>query len=430
MRPAARTTWVMWAMFCALCFVPAGLDDATAQELTPGERPPRDRSHDLCVALILPLDKGPLKDLSTQLMVVAEMAAIESYLRVKIYDSGKEDEDAVEALQKAYEDPEVIAVIGPLGLTSSRKVAAALHSAPVPTFTLNSDASLDDLHPYMRRVRPSPQAYARAMAREAYTTQNVRRVAILVPDHDYGKQAALAFGQTFTELGGELASVVPYDPESKDLRKPLKAIAGQLAYVGKRRKVGTRRASKEGYIRNSGRKTIDFDALFIPDFHPTVAKLLPLLPIAGMQSGAGEGKGKAVTLLGMPSWHGSSMRVTEAHAAGALYFDPFGGAHSGGVAEEFVLLFESETGRTPVDLEAELFDIVNLIGSITRRATRKPGVALDPEKRRAYLLESLPSPKAPWYGVCGGWAYREDGALERTFTLFEFDVDGEVIPLD
>lgn len=403
---------------------------AQYEEEDPLEAPPRDRSHDLVVALVLPMSKGPLKELSTQLLVVAELAAQSSYLRVKLFDSGTEDEQAVQALEQAYADPSIIAVIGPLGLKSSRRIASALATSPIPTFTLHSDPSLDGLSPYLHRMRPAPQAYARAIAHEAYTAQGVRRVAILVPEHDYGQHASLAFAREFTRLGGELASVVPYDSESKDLRKPLKAIAGRLAYVGKRKRVGKKRASKEGYIRNSGRKTIDFDALFIPDFHPTVAKLLPLLPVAGMQSGAGEGKGEAVTLLGMPSWHGSSMRVTEAHAAGALYYDPFGGSHSGGVAEEFMLIFESETGRIPVDLEAEIFDVMNLIGSLNRRALRTPSVAMDPQKRRDFLVKSLPSPKAPWYGVCGGWAYGNGGGLERTFSLFEFDVDGEVMPLD
>ena len=404
-------------------------EDSSASTSTTSER---DRSHDPCVALLLPFsDRGDLSKISGQLAEVAEFSARGAYLRLKLVDTGVGEEKLLDALKSAYQDPCVIAAIGPLGQKSSRRLATSLRKYPLPTFSLLADETIDGLSPYLHRMRHDPREYARAIAREAYSNRHVRRVAILVPPHDYGQRAALAFSETFIELGGELASVIPYDPESKDLRKPIKALSGKLAYLGKRKKAGKRRADRDGYITVSGRKKVDFDALFIPDFHPTVAKLLPLLPVGGMQSGSGEGKGKSITLLGMPSWHGVSMRKTEAHAAGALYYDPFGGSHSGGRAEEFVLMFETELGRLPVDIEAEVFDIIQLIGANWRATSRNPSASSTLQKRRDSMIRSLPRPKKPWFGVCGGWAYdHQSGELERELNLFEFDIDGQVMPLD
>ena len=392
-----------------------------------------EREGDPKIALLLPL-QGDLEGVSAQIIATAELAAQGASLRLEVISSGEDEAQAAEALALAYHDEEVIAVIGPLGLTSSRRVAATLASHPIATFTLQSDESLDGISPYLFRARPSPEAYARAIAEEARRRRGIERVAILIPDHDYGRRSAVAFAEAFVDLGGELSAVVPYQSKTKDLREPLKALSGQSAYVGRaRRRVGKRRADSHGFVSVGRKKTIDFEALFLPEYHPTVAKLLPLLPVAGMQSGAGEGSGVAVTLLGMPSWQGASMGVTEAHAAGALYYDPFGGEQSGGAAEAFTLQFESETGRTPVDLEAEVFDLVHLIGALIHRGARASsasGTALNLQRRRDLIATSLPSPALPWRGVCGDWAYGEQGALRRELRLFEFDTDGEVMPLD
>lgn len=417
---------------------PADASYSIEDEDAPGgegdsSRSARDRSHDPCIALLLPFKqkRSDLGAISGQIAEVAEFAARGAYLRIKLFDTGDEEKQLLDALQRAHEEPCVIAAIGPLGFKSSQRLATGLRAHPLLAFSLHADESLDGLSPTMFRMRHSPAAYARAIAREAYTTHSVRRVAILMPTHDYGKEAALAFGQAFTREGGELAGLILYDPEEEDLRKPIKALSGQYAYIGPRDRAGKRRADRDGYVRVTSKKTIDFDAVFIPDFHDRVSKILPLLPIAGIQSGAGEGSGKPVTLLGMPSWQGASMRVTEAHAAGALYYDAFGGEHSGGLAEEFVLMFETELGRKPVDLEAEIFDVVHLVGSLWRTTSRKPAIASDSVRRRTTILSLLPRPERPWHGVAGGWAYEEEGgAFARTMSLFEFDIDGEVIPLD
>lgn len=407
---------------------------ASALGLSPGSAfaQPLDTTRTLpLIGLLVPLS-GELGAVGEQLVDAATLAAKDARVDLEVVDSASDPGKASAAVEKLASDPRLVGIIGPLGARTSRAAAARASHAAVPLLMLASVERTEFVSNWVFRLRLSPGELGAMIAREAATKLEIDTAAVMFPGNDYGDQAALAFVQTFTEQKKKIAAAVRYNPELEDFRKPLEELVGRKLWVGRGVKVDGRRGDRDGYVSLKGApargKGVDFQALFIPDFHTRVSKILPLLSTAGMQSGAG-GKGVAVQLLGMPGWHGEQMRLTRAHAAGALYFDPYGGENTGGRAEEFALLFESNTGRRPVDLEAEVFDAISLLA---RTASKHWSLTGKPDIRavRTKIVADLPGPKRPWRGVCGDWAFDARGTPTRGLSLYRFDVDGAVMLVD
>ncbi|MEC9441914.1 MAG: penicillin-binding protein activator [Myxococcota bacterium] len=407
---------------------------AAALGLSPGsafaQAPDTSRTLPL-IGLLVPLS-GDLGAVGEQLAEAATLAAKDARVDLQIVDSASDPGTASKAVASLAGNPRLVGIIGPLGARTARAAAASARHAAVPLLMLASVERTEFVSNWVFRLRLSPGELGAMIAREAAEKLEIESAAVMFPGNEYCEQAALAFVQSFTSKKKKITAAVRYSPELEDFRKPLDELVGRKLWVGRGVKVDGRRGDRDGYISLAGApaigKGVDFQALFIPDFHTRVSKILPLLSTAGMQSGAG-GKGVAVQLLGMPGWHGEQMRLTRAHAAGALYFDPYGGENTGGRAEEFALLFESTTGRRPVDLEAEVFDAVTLLA---RTASKHWSLTGAPDIRavRAKVVADLPAPKRPWRGVCGDWAFNARGTPERTLSLYRFDVDGAVMLVD
>jgi hypothetical protein len=122
--------------------------------------------------------------------------------------------------------------------------------------------------------------------------------------------------------------------------------------------------------------------------------------------------------------------MTGAHAAGAIYPDPFVGPAEGGKAGSFARMFEEKTGRRPVILDAEAFDVAWMIGTAAKDVWRRTS-GVEPDKRaevrRRNLRRSIVD-GAPGAGVTGQLRFGASGEPVRELELFEFDVDGEVTP--
>jgi len=293
-------------------------------------------------------------------------------------------------------------------------------------FTLHGDPDINRVGPWVHRLHVGPEEQARAMVRGARSVMRLERAAILYPETAYGEVAAMAFGQAWLADGGVLAGVSSYPERTTDFRRPLGALTGLYAWVGDDR---DRRKSpgRAGYARSGRKPVVDFDALFVPDYHARIARVLGFLPGAGIQNGEG-GDGVAVQLLGLSGWHGDTMTLTGSMAAGAVIVDVFAGEAGGGRAESFAREFGSRTGREPSDVEAEAFDGATMLGMMMRDVARKGADSWQTHGRRT-LVEQLHAMKS-WRGVCGEVRFLPDGTPERELPMFRFDMDGAIAPLD
>ena len=366
---------------------------------------------------------GEYAPLGKQLVQAAQLAARETNARVIVADTGGEPQKAIEAIATLAADPAVIAIVGPIGQRESRAAASAAQRFGVPLFTLATTETVNQTGGWVFRVRTSPAEQARAMATVAREQLGLKTTAILYPKNSYGSEAALAFAHEFLRRGGKVAAVANYPEDTTDFADVLDVIGGKKVYLGKKGTVDRWKTDASGFAQIRRRPEIDFEALFIPDFHGRVARVLAFLPLAGIQNGNG-GEGVAVQLLGLAGWQGKSIELAGGAAAGSLYLDTFAGESAGGRAEEFSRTFEQHTARRPVDIEAETFDIVWLLASLAPGAL---ATAKDADVARASLVRALPRDDA-WTGVAGALRFDRDGAPRRDPRVYRFDADGLVAP--
>jgi ABC-type branched-subunit amino acid transport system substrate-binding protein len=292
-------------------------------------------------------------------------------------------------------------------------------------FTLSTAEDTNRGGGWVFRVRSSAAEQAAAMASVARGDLKLKTAAIVYPKTAYGREAARAFARRFSAEGGTITIVANYPEDTTDFRDVLDVIVARKVYLGKKGTVDKWRTDAHGFARIGNKPTVDFQGLFIPDFHNRVARLLPFLPLAGIQNGEG-GEGVGVQLLGLSGWQGTTMEFSGGSAAGALYLDTFAGEAAGGRAEEFSRTFESATGRRPVDVEAETFDIVWLLGTLSSSAVDAAGGEVA-EGGRAALVRRLPR-KSKWVGVAGPLMFGRSGEPLRAPRIYRFDAGGFVAP--
>lgn len=405
---------ILWS-WPALAFSQTSSEDASPQT---GAR----------LGVVVPLS-GPFAPVGRQVAEAARLAATEQGVELILHDSEGLPERAIEAVKALSGDPRVVAIVGPVGQRESQAAAGMAGRVGMPMFTLSSVETVNLGATTVFRARQSPAEQARGLARAARELYDLERAAVFFPANDYGRGAAIAFVETFQEKGGKVVAAHDYAPDTTNFTHPLSVLVGEKAHLGHGRgsaplKAGKRQADRDGNVPARNQPVIDFDALFIPDFHGNVARLLPFLPGAGIQTGESP-EGVALQLLGLAGWQGDRMAMTGAHAAGAIYVDVFVGRDEGGAPESFALRFEDALGRPPVDLEAETYDLVVMLSQLIKRVDASSVTGLE---RRIALVEQARQMK-DFKGVCGGLAFGSQGEPLRPTRLFRFDVGGAVVPL-
>lgn len=363
---------------------------------------------------------GEYAPVGNQLVEAATLAARDVGIKIVVADTAGTPEGAALAV-RSLEERGVTAIVGPVGRRESSSAAAVAQRLSVPLFALGGDRKIEAAKGWVFRARWSPAEQARAAAEMAFKRHDARKAAVLFPENEFGREAASQFVQRFTELGGVVASAGSYDEDTTNFEWPLRELVGETTRVGRGERIGKRKGNRFGFISASRKGKVEFDTLFIPDFHGRVGRLLPFLPTVGIQNGDA-GEGRAVTLIGVAGWRGKSMELSKGVASGSYILDTYGGESVGGRSEEFARTFEAATKRRPTSVEAETFDLVWMLGSIMNdiAASKKPS-------RRANLVRALPRERV-WKGVAGGLRFDPNGGPVREPLELRFDVDGQVVP--
>ncbi len=359
------------------------------------------------VGFLAPLT-GEYRALGRQMVDAAQMAATEQNAMLLVEDTLGEPEGALKAVDRLIARKAQIAV-GPVGVRESVTAAGWTSRNALPLISLCSDPSVVSA-PLVSRWRLSPFEQAQQLVGLVGGT----RAAVLAPDSEYGRAATDGFVTTWKSAGREVSQVAFYSEEKPDFRRALDEITGTRKFLGVGKSLDEKKADKFGYITTGKRRQIDFDVLFIPDFHTRVSRILGYLSTVGIQDGDG-GSGVAVQLMGLGGWRGKTMELTGGKASGALILDTYGGVDDGGRAEEFDRAFEAATSRQVTSFEAEVFDAVYLASAAARLRPAAAHIA----------LRSL----IPWTGVAGEVGRRPDGSMRRIGRLYRFDVDGRVVPV-
>ena len=177
------------------------------------------------VALLLP-SEGPLAPAARAILdgvMAGYFADAAQRPNIQVYDSGISPESALAAYQLALSDG-AERVLGPL----QREQVTALFQAKeplVPTLALNF-AEMPVLPPrgsLQFALLPEEEAVAAA---ERMHQMGLKRVAVLVPDDDFGHRTADAFTVRFSALGGSVGERAFFPPQDTDQSSAISAALG------------------------------------------------------------------------------------------------------------------------------------------------------------------------------------------------------------
>ncbi|MEB2345832.1 MAG: penicillin-binding protein activator [Deltaproteobacteria bacterium] len=374
-------------------------------------------------------------------VVAAEEAAPAGGLRVVVRDSGGTAAGAAEAVRALAAEPDVRAVVGPLLTEEVQAAADAAQETGLPLLALTRHESVVRPGAGVFRLALTRRMEAESLAEYAVGSRGLRRIAILYPKDDYGREFEELLWQAVEARGGRVVGVAGYVPGGRDLAAPIRSLVGwSLLSEDQRARLAARdaelaRAAAAGTLPAAGAAAtaagaglapatargaqplsgagfavtdpdanelppiVDFDALFVPDAPDMVGALVPQLAEQGVDG---------VVLFGPSAWHHPALlRDGGTRLEGAFFTSSFDAAHPAALVQEFDRRYASAFGEEPTVFAAQGFDAANLVALQLARG------ASDRESLRRSLLATELYP-----GVSGPTTFDPDGnARKRPFLL-------------
>ncbi len=349
-----------------------------------------------------------------------ETAAPGAGLRVMVRDTGGTPDGAVEAVRALAEQPDVRAVIGPMLSEEVQAAADAAAAAGVPLLALTRHESVANAGAGVFRLSLTRSMEAEILADHAVRDLGLRRIAILYPKDDYGREFEALLWQAIEARGARVVGVASYPPGARDFTDPIRQLVGwTLLDDGQRARLAQRDAERAAGSANdraavplSGRgfgssdpaedalpPVVDFDALFVPDAPDMVGVLAPQLASQGVED---------VVLFGPSAWHNAELlRRGGTRMEGTFFTSSFDPAYPAPLVQEFVRRYRDGFGEEASAFAAQGFDAANLVVlQLLRGATDRTGV------RDALLATEL------YPGVSGPTSFGGDGnARKRPFLV-------------
>ncbi|MFW5989184.1 MAG: penicillin-binding protein activator, partial [Desulfosudaceae bacterium] len=229
-----------------------------------------------------------------QKLAASDRAAGEekSPVRLVIRDSGSDPEQAVQGVRELLEE-KVAAIIGPL--VTSREALAEAQENNVPIIALSREDDITEIGDYVFRNFLTPKMQVRSLVSYACGEKGWRRLAVLFPDEQYGREFAHTFWDEILRYDAEIVGFESYDPEYTDFADSIEKLVGLYYPVPEDLEEAHEKYLDELGINPETEETgqellligeileeepeeeppaiVDFDALFIPD-GPTKAKLI------------------------------------------------------------------------------------------------------------------------------------------------------------
>ncbi|GAK34798.1 putative protein [alpha proteobacterium Q-1] len=354
------------------------------------------------IALLVPLS-GPAADVGAALRDAAALALFDAYdprLRLLPFDTAGTAEGARLAAQQAV-DQGVSVVLGPLLAASVQAVAPLLRQSDIPLLGFSNDQRVAGDGVYLFGFMPD-QDVERIVS---YAIgRGLGRLAGLIPSSPYGDRILQHFGPLVQEAGGDLVSLIRYEPETDALDAPVKILAhydqrraAYLAEVKALEALGDD-LSNEILKRLKTKEALGplgFDALLIAQGDPLLRSLGPLLPYYEIDP-------QTVQFLGTGLWDEPSL-VREPPLRGAWFPAP-----EPSVPRAFLARFEQAYGRPAPRLATLGYDGMALLATLARNPVQS-------ERFEAAAFED----RAGFSGLDGAFRFGSDGIVERNLAILE-----------
>ena len=285
---------------------------------------------------------------------------------------------AVEAARKLIFQDNVQAIIGPATSRTALAVAPIAEAARVPLITPTAtQPEVTAGHQFVFRVAFSNEFQGQILAEFAHHSLQLERAAVLYDvTNSYNRGMAEIFQSAFTELGGQIVSMEPYQVGETDFRPMLSRIDAAGA-----------------------------ELILLPNF--TTDVLLQAQQVRAL--------GMAALLLGSDSWEWQRLALEPA-LEGAFFSNHFNPEADNPASQPFVTAYQSRYNQLPTGGAALTYDAFQLLFMAMTGQAALEAVAI--QEGLAAVTE--------FRGVTGIMHY-DDGRRDprRSAVILQF-VDGQV----
>lgn len=311
-----------------------------------------------------------------------------------------------------------VALLGPIGELESRAVIATLPTGSPPLFLLAGVDGLEDPSRGVYRLRTSPADQAAALVafvEDQWASEAPPTFAVLAPEDGYGREAALTFVDEAGGGGGTTLRAAFYEVDEPDVGAAVEVLAGtqsvRLAPPADPWRTPPRTRLSDG----GDRERPDF--VFVPDFGPQIAAILPHLRFARWLTDSAD---TSVSLLGLSGWASEALESVGDLAAGARFTQVFDMDDLRGIAEGYALEYRVRFDEDPTDFDAQTRDAAAFVLEAVVAAVGDPS---------ADAVENAAIGRGPFGGVCGDMWISASGGVTRDIGIWEVDGAGRRYPV-
>jgi branched-chain amino acid transport system substrate-binding protein len=333
---------------------PNSPETAAAQRLLAGNK--------IEVGCLLPLT-GRFSDIGFRVQRGMDLAAHKTSLELLYRDTATNPATAAELTQKLAQDPNVLAIIGPLSSTVAQSAAQAAQNASISLIGLSQKDGLTQTGNLIFQAFLTPRQQVHALVSYAMS-KGIKRFAIFYPDSPYGNTFSQDFQNEVSAAGGELAGQASYNPSSQEFGSTLAALASSL------------KPAPAGTPENL--------ALFIPDDAATVAAIAAAMNVSPL---------KGTQLLGTNLLHHANLGQPQMTAMEGIVFpDAFFAGDPNPAVQKFVAAYQQKYGTKPDYLAAQGYVVLRLMARLAEHRQALSRTSL-PQQLQALK----PTPDLPWF---------------------------------
>jgi len=312
------------------------------------------------VGALLPLS-GEFTRIGGKVKQGLELAAQDRGVDLVFRDTHNDPGAVPGLVQQLAQDPNLLAIVGPLTSGVAQAAAEAAQAQGVPLIALSQKAGLTQVGAYIFQAFLTPPQQVRGLLSQTVGPLGLKRYAVLYPDSPYGHTFSEAFQEELATQGGELVAQETYLPGTRDFSGALTALWG-----------------------GAGAGATPFQALFVPDDAAAVAAVASQLqPFS--QAG--------VQLLGTNLLHARGLPPEQLQALeGVLFPDAFFAGDPNPAVQQFVAAYRQKYGENPDYLATQGYVAGRLL--VRLAGSGKP-LARAQVPQQLLALSSLP--EVPWF---------------------------------
>ena len=315
----------------------------------------------ITLGCLLPLS-GEMSNVGFRVQRGMELAARQASVKLIFKDTQNDPGSSAQQVQELAQDPQVLALIGPLTSGVAQAAAGAAQNSGMPLLALSQKADITQTGNLIFQAFLTPRQQVRALVRGAMGMA-IQRYAILYPDSAYGRTFLQMFQEELAAASLQLSAQESYAAGTQDLSPMLTTLKGDLQ---------TQAAETPGTV-----------ALFIPDDATVVAAVagqLPSLTLSGIQ------------IMGTNLLHNPRVAPEQLAALqGVVFPDAFFPGDPNPAVQEFVTAYRQQYGENPDYLATQGYALVRLMGQLAQSG----------ELDRAALPQKLQALRAtsevPWF---------------------------------